>query len=106
MRSPNNGKARGAIPGPNPTQNRQHTPHEQVEGSRLRRRNSPVLAFAYAYPPCGRRAYWLLIVVSCPHCGGAHHHRGSRAGGRRQASCRQGWYVVRPHRTRRLAEAA
>lgn len=102
MRSPETGKVRGATPGPNP-QNNAH--HAQDETSSPTRRNRTVLAFAHAYPPSGRRQYWLLLVVSCPLCHGTHHHRGGRAGGLRQASCGRGQYMVRPHRARRLTDA-
>lgn len=30
---------------------------------------------AYAGPPCHRRRLWLVVVLSCPICRGAHSHR-------------------------------
>lgn len=32
-------------------------------------------ARAYAGPPCRGRSLWLVMVLSCPHCGTAHVHR-------------------------------
>ena len=62
---------------------------------------------ATCYPPSGRRTQPLLIVRSCVLCGGAHAHRGSEAGGLRDAGCGKGAYylVPRPALTRALAVA-
>lgn len=51
---------------------------------------------ATAVPPLGRRALWLLLVSSCPLCGGySHVHRaGSPTGGIRNAGCGRGSYYV------------
>jgi hypothetical protein len=30
---------------------------------------------AYAAPPCPGRGLWLVVVLTCSHCGTAHSHR-------------------------------
>ena len=57
---------------------------------------STVVVTAEAYPPVGRRSQWLLLVKSCVFCGYAHGHRGSPAGGPREAGCGRGEYMLRP----------
>lgn len=32
-------------------------------------------ARAYAAPPCRGRSLWLVVVLTCPHCGTCHSHR-------------------------------
>lgn len=32
-------------------------------------------ARAYAAPPCRGRSLWLVVVLTCPHCGTSHSHR-------------------------------
>lgn len=44
------------------------------------------------YGPSGRRGLGVLLVAQCPHCAGAHLHRG--AGGVRRAGCGAGEYML------------
>ncbi|GGR78500.1 hypothetical protein GCM10010169_23340 [Micromonospora fulviviridis] len=37
-------------------------------------------ARAYAAPPCRGRSLWLVVVLTCPHCGTSHSHRVGEVG--------------------------
>lgn len=61
-----------------------------------RPQDSVPYVWATAYPPAGRRHHWLLVILSCPACRGAHAHRGGADGGLRRAGCGSGSYYVKP----------
>lgn len=67
-----------------------NAPNAQAKGT------APFI-WATAFPPVGKRRWWLIIVHPCPYCsGGAHAHRGGPNGGLRRAGCGHGSYYVRP----------
>lgn len=106
MRSPGNGKARGAIPGPNPTTNYQHAHQEQPHRSRWQRRSKrPPLGYYLEFAPVGRRHCFEQIVINCPgvECPGGHVHRSqeSISGGWRTGSCGKRYLLV-PARSARI----
>lgn len=80
-------------------------PHELTDRSESTSRNRQVpTVAAEAYPPAGRRSQWLLLIKSCPFCGGyAHAHRGGPAGGLRDAGCGRGEYLLQPIHARAVA---
>lgn len=50
-----------------------------------------------AYPPAGHRRRWLLVVLRCSECLGAHqHYLRDNTGGLRRRGCGAGSYYVRP----------
>jgi hypothetical protein len=66
----------------------------------------------YAAPPCDGRRLWLAVVLTCPACGGAHHHRVGDASlllsGRVVKVCpvNKVRYALRPVQRRREARRA
>jgi hypothetical protein len=60
---------------------------------------SVIAVTGVSYPPAARRTRWLTVVEHCPHCRGAHVHRGDPDGpadGPRKAGCGLGPYNLIP----------
>jgi hypothetical protein len=58
-----------------------------------------IAVIGVAYPPAARRRRWLSVVERCPHCRGAHVHRGQEdepVSGPRKSGCGGGPYHVIP----------
>lgn len=101
MTLPRNGE--GGAPTRRPSR-KISAPHELTDRSESTSRNSQVpTVAAEAYPPAGRRSQWLLLMKSCVYCGYAHAHRGSPAGGLREAGCGRGEYLLQPIHARAVA---
>lgn len=53
---------------------------------------TPRRVWAVGYEPAPGRRWPLLLVRSCPGCGGVHHHRGGN--GLRRAGCGTRYYLL------------